>query len=51
MDGANSGVRFDPNSLELLLQSRGHYLTGGGRERQFDLFKRWAAVAAEKIGP
>jgi hypothetical protein len=25
------------------LQSRGHILTGGPRERHFDLFKRWAA--------
>ncbi len=49
MDGANSGIRFDADSLELRLQSRGHYLTGGGRERQFDLFKQWAAVASEKL--
>ena len=25
-----------------MLQSRGHYLTGGGREQQFHLFKAWA---------
>jgi RNA ligase len=25
-----------------LLQSRGHYLTGGNRERHFNLFKQWA---------
>ena len=49
MDGANSGIRFDADSLELRLQSRGHYLTGGGRERQFDLFKRWAAAASDKL--
>lgn len=41
MDGANSGISFS-SSGELLLQSRGHYLTGGPRERQFELFKSWA---------
>lgn len=43
LDGANAGVSFSPGG-ELLLQSRGHYLAGGGRERQFGLFKRWAAA-------
>lgn len=41
MDGANSAVSFSPEG-ELRLQSRGHYLTGGPRERQFDLLKAWA---------
>ena len=40
-DGANSAVSFDPNG-ELLLQSRGHYLTGGYRERHYNLMKQWA---------
>ena len=31
---------------ELLLQSRGHYLAGGGRERQFGFVKTWAAAHA-----
>lgn len=43
LDGANCGVSFGPGA-ELLLQSRGHYLVGGGRERQFGILKRWAAV-------
>jgi hypothetical protein len=43
LDGANCGVSFGPGA-ELLLQSRGHYLAGGGRERQFGILKRWAAV-------
>jgi hypothetical protein len=43
LDGANAGLSFGAGA-ELLLQSRGHYLAGGGRERQFGLFKRWAAV-------
>ncbi len=41
VDGANSGVSFSENG-ELMLQSRGHYLSGGRRERHFDLFKKWA---------
>lgn len=41
LDGGNCAVSFSEGG-ELLLQSRGHYLTGGGRERQFALFKRWA---------
>lgn len=41
LDGSNSAVSFSTDG-RLLLQSRGHYLTGGPRERQFDLFKAWA---------
>jgi hypothetical protein len=41
VDGANVGISFN-HSGQLLLQSRGHYLTGGYRERQFNLFKQWA---------
>ena len=40
-DGANSGISFDGEG-NLLLQSRGHYLIGGGRERHYNLFKQWA---------
>lgn len=43
MDGANSGISFSPDA-ELRLQSRGHFLTGGSRERHFNLFKQWAAA-------
>ncbi|MGI5422874.1 RNA ligase family protein [Actinomadura luteofluorescens] len=42
LDGANSGISFSPEG-ELRLQSRGHYLTGGPRERQFGPLKAWAA--------
>ena len=45
-DGANSAVSFDQNG-ELLLQSRGHYLTGGYRERHFNFMKQWATVHAD----
>jgi hypothetical protein len=41
MDGANSGISFS-DSGELLLQSRGHFLVGGYRERHFNLLKTWA---------
>lgn len=43
IDGANSGFSFDERG-ELLLQSRGHYLLGGVREKHFNLFKQWAAT-------
>ena len=42
-DGANSAISFDENG-ELLLQSRGHYLTGGYRERHYNMMKQWAAL-------
>jgi len=41
LDGANAAVSFT-GAGELLLQSRGHYLAGGGRERQFAPLWRWA---------
>lgn len=41
VDGANCAVSFPDGVLRL--QSRGHYLTGGGRERHFAMFKSWAA--------
>lgn len=40
VDAANSGISFAGG--ELLLQSRGHFLTGGVRERQFSRLKSWA---------
>jgi len=43
IDGANSALSFNPEG-ELLLQSRGHYLTGGYREKHYNLFKQWAGV-------
>jgi hypothetical protein len=42
MDGANSAISFT-SQAKLLLQSRGHFLTGGPRERHFALFKAWAS--------
>jgi hypothetical protein len=43
LDGANAGISFN-DDLEMRLQSRGHYLTGGAREAQFGVFKEWARL-------
>ncbi len=43
LDGANAGIAIGDDG-RLRLQSRGHALTGGPRERHFDLFKRWAGA-------
>ena len=43
IDGANTAVSFSEEG-ELLLQSRGHYLTGGYRERHYNLMKQWATI-------
>ena len=43
IDGANTAISFSEDG-ELLLQSRGHYLTGGYRERHYNFLKQWANV-------
>lgn len=48
LDGANSGISFD-NEGRLFLQSRGHYLDGGARERQFALLKTWANIHQQAL--
>jgi hypothetical protein len=48
MDGANCAISFSDEG-HLLLQSRGHYLTGGPREKQFHLFKSWAHRYASEL--
>ena len=48
IDGANSAVSFTEDG-ELRLQSRGHFLTGGYRERHYDLMKQWGAVHKERL--
>lgn len=45
LDGANCGISFGEDG-RLRLQSRGHYLSGGPRERHFDLLKTWAHAHA-----
>jgi len=54
LDGANAGISLD-GEAGLALQSRGHFLVGGAREKHWDLFKRWArthtaALAARASG-
>ena len=53
LDGANTGLSLD-DAGRLRLQSRGHVLSGGPRERHFDLLKRWAraheAALADRLG-
>ncbi|MFB2918181.1 RNA ligase family protein [Aerosakkonema funiforme] len=41
VDGANAAISFTDDG-QMRLQSRGHYLTGGEREKHFNLFKQWA---------
>lgn len=41
LDGANAGMSLGDDG-RLRLQSRGHMLTGGAREKHWDLFKQWA---------
>lgn len=48
MDGANSGISFSPEG-ELRLQSRGHFLTGGAKEKHFNLLKKWAVCHEEML--
>lgn len=48
VDGANCGISFDA-TRQLLLQSRGHYLAGGPREKHFTLFKQWANTHAAAL--
>lgn len=48
VDGANVGISFDVDG-NLFLQSRGHYLKGGPREKQFEIFKQWAICHQESL--
>lgn len=48
IDGANSAISFTDEG-ELRLQSRGHFLVGGSREKHYDLMKHWAAVHKDKF--
>ena len=48
VDGANCAISFNEKK-ELLLQSRGHYLTGGYRERHFNFLKQWASIHQDEF--
>jgi hypothetical protein len=50
LDGANAAISFTGPG-ELRLQSRGHYLMGGPRERQFAPLKSWANLIAPVLWP
>ena len=50
IDGANSAVSFERDG-KLLLQSRGHYLTSGYRERHYNLMKQWAMAHRDPLQP
>jgi RNA ligase len=54
LDGANAGISLGEDG-RLRLQSRGHMLTGGAREKHWDLFKQWAhtheAALAARLSP
>lgn len=42
VDGGNFGISFS-DAGEMQLQSRGHYLRGGHKEKQFSPLKQWAS--------
>ena len=48
IDGANTAVSFTDDG-ELRLQSRGHFLTGGYRERHYNLLKQWGAIHKDRL--
>lgn len=48
MDGANCAISFSGIG-KLMLQSRGHYLVGGPREKHFDLFKTWSHTYTNEL--
>jgi hypothetical protein len=54
LDGANAGISLGEDG-RLRLQSRGHVLVGGAREKHWDLFKQWArtheAAIAARLPP
>lgn len=56
IDGANCGISFarrvqapPPQEWALRLQSRGHFLTGGAREKHFALLKTWAGCHQRRL--
>lgn len=48
VDGSNVGISISPTG-QLQLQSRGHYLTGGPREKQYDILKQWSTSRASEF--
>ena len=50
LDGANAGISVGEDG-RIRLQSRGHALVGGAREKHWDLFKQWAAAHTRALEP
>lgn len=48
LDGANAGIQFSPDG-DVLTRSRGNFLMGGYREKQFDMFRSWADWIADDL--
>ena len=48
IDGANTAISFTDEG-KLRLQSRGHFLTGGARERHYNLLKQWGAAQNDRL--
>lgn len=48
LDGANSGMQFS-EAGDILTRSRGNFLQGGYREKQFDMFRSWADWLADDL--
>lgn len=48
MDGANAAISFDEDG-QLWLRSRGHFLTGGAREKHFAALQPWAHESADAL--
>lgn len=46
VDGSQAGISYSSEWTQQL-QSRGHYLTGGPREKEFNILKLWAARHSE----
>lgn len=48
LDGANAGMQFS-EAGDMLTRSRGNFLQGGYREKQFDMFRSWADWLADDL--
>lgn len=48
LDGANCGLSFG-DELDLMVQSRGHVLSGGAREAQFGPLKAWSTYIQAEL--
>jgi atypical dual specificity phosphatase len=50
IDGANLGISVDPQTQEILVQNRSHYISGiGGNHAQFNRIHEWTARHREAL--